>query len=176
MKRSPRAKRPMTKRFLLPMMMFLKMIRHPVTMMMFLKMIRHPVTMMKRHLHLRKRPSPSTKKLHLRKRPSTKKLHLRKRPSTRKLLLRKRPSTRKLLLRKRPSTRKLLLRNLSQRTTLRMSTTNDNGEGSVSGSDGSDYDSGIEVDWLEDLEGWLGFPVPMAALGEHHAASESESE
>ena len=121
MKRSPRAKRPMTKRFLLPMMMFLKMIRHPVT-------------MMKRHLHLRKRPSPSTKKLHLRKRPSTKKLHLRKRPSTRKLLLRKRPSTRKLLLSKRPSTRKLLLRkrtstrklllrNLSQRTTLRMSTT-----------------------------------------------------
>ena len=79
LKRSPRAKRPMTKRFLLPMMMFLKMIRHPVT-------------MMKKHLHLRKRPSPMKR-------------------------------TRILLRRKRPTTRKLLLRNLSQRTTLRMSTT-----------------------------------------------------
>ncbi len=98
LKRIPRAKRPMTKRFLLQMMMFLKMLRHPVT-------------MMKKHLHLRKRPSPSTKKLLLRKGPSTRLLLLRKSPSPMK-------RTRILLRRKRLTTRKLLLRNLSQRTTL----------------------------------------------------------
>jgi hypothetical protein len=121
--------------------------------------------MIKKHLHLRKTPSPNA----------------------RKLLLRKGPSTRLLLLRKITSPRKPseeepdgYVETTSEESESEDNSSNeydddsdgdDNGNGSGL-EDESDYDSGIKVDWLESLEGWLGFPVPMAAL-DNHAASES---
>ena len=122
--------------------------------------------MIKKHLHLRKRPSPNARKLLLRKGPEYEVTSSEEDYESEETSSEEEPDG--------------YVETTSEESESEDNSSNEydddsdgDGNGNGSGSeDESDYDSGIEVDWLESLEGWLGFPVPMAAL-DNHAASES---